>query len=268
MADTQRPELEKNFLKDFLVKIWRNIILVIVIVVLAVGGGVGYSLLKKPTYTAKAKITYQAELDLNSEPVGNISVMKDMLQSVVDLSVTEIVLEEANYLYDKHKRSPNLELDDFIDAVNKGNGPDVTDFNSDNPHKVETKYFSPEKVSAKSISEASSKNGPNYIFTISVSDVGRNEAVAKTKILELAGRRVAKEFFDGYTTRLDELDLSVSSDISMVKNTLIAFALGLVLAVIVVYLKYLLDTTATDKEEIERITGTTVIAFIEDQEDK
>lgn len=268
MADTQRPELEKNFLKDFLVKIWRNIILVIVIVVLAVGGGVGYSLLKKPTYTAKAKINYQAELNQNPDTVANIAVMKDMLQSVVDLSVTEIVLEEANYLYDKYKRSPNLELDDFIDAVNKGNGPDVTDFNSGNPHKVETKYFSPEKVSAKSIGDITSKTEPKYMFTLTVQDETEKEAVEKAKILALAGNRVSREFFRGYTTVLDEFGISVSSDISIIKNVLISFVIGIVLAVVVVYLRYLLDRTASDKEEIERITGTTVIAFIEDQEDK
>jgi hypothetical protein len=40
------------------------------------------------------------------------------------------------------------------------------------------------------------------------------------------------------------------------------------LSIVLVYLKGLLNNTATDKDEIEKITGASVIAFIEDQEDK
>lgn len=268
MGETQRPESEKNFLKDFLIRIWRNIILVIILLILSVSGGIAYSFLKKPTYTAKLVINYQAELELEADSVGNISVMKDMLQSVVDLSVTEIVLDEADYLYDKFLRSPNMTVEEFISDVNDGNGPDVTEFVDSNPHRIDTKYYSPDKVSAKSLGETTSKTGPKYMFTISVSDENEQVAIEKAKILALSGNRVSREFFDGYTTVLDELESSVSSDISVVKNVLISFVIGLVLSIVVVYLKCLLDKTATDKDEIERLTGTTVIAFIDDQEEK
>ena len=267
MEETQKTVVESNIFKEFMIKLLNNLLLLVIIVVLTVGGGVGYSLLKKPTYTAKVVINYQAELDQNSNSVDNISVMKDMLQSVVDLSVTEIVLEEANYLYDIYLRT-NMSIDEFIVATNKGQAPEVTDFNDNAPHKVETKHFSPDKVSAKSLGETNSKSGPKYIYTLSVSDVNNDTAVKKARILALAGNRVSRGFFDGYTTVLDELEISVTSDISMVKNVLVSFLAGIALSVVIVYLKCLLDKTATSKEELERITKTTVIALIEDQEDK
>ena len=101
----------------------------------------------------------------------------------------------------------------------------------------------------------------------------REDAVQKVRILALAGRRVAREFFDGYVTVLDELvkdssGVSVSSDISVKKNVLLGLVIGVALSIVLVYLKGLLNNTATDKDEIEKITGASVIAFIEYQEDK
>ena len=274
MVESQTPASEVNFFKDFITKMWRNAILVIVVTALAVIGGVGYSHAITPTYTAKIDISYTAELESNSNPVDNISIMKDMMQSVVDLSITEIVLEEANYLYDKFEHLPSgTTIDDFVESVKVGNSGYVADFNRDTPNRVENKYFSPDSVGAKALGETNSLSGPKYIFALSVSDENPTEAVKKARILALAGRRVAREFFDGYTTNLNELvkdsnGVGVSSDVSLKKNVLMALVIGFVVSVALVYLKYFLDNTASDKDEVERITGTPVIAFIEDQEER
>ncbi len=274
MVENQTPATEINFFKDFITKMWRNALLVIIVMVLAVVGGVGYSHAITPTYTARIDISYTAELESNSNPVDNISIMKDMMQSVVDLSITEIVLEEANYLYDKFEHLPlGTTVDEFIESVKSGNSSFVADFNRDIPNIVENKYFSPDSVNAKALGETDAITGPKYIYEISVSEIEPTEAVKKARILALAGSRVAKEFFDGYKTNLNELikdsnGVRVSSDVSLKKNVLVALVIGFVLSVALVYLKYFLDNTASDKEEIERITGTTVIAFIEDQEER
>ncbi len=274
MAENQNTTIENNFLKDFLGKILSNIVLIIVIIALSVGCGVGYSYLKTPTYTAKVDINYTAELNSNSNPVDNISIMKDMMQSVVDLSVTEIVLEEANYLYEKYQQDQSVDsVDEFIINVKENRNDFVSDFNIDNPNLVDTKYYSLDKVKSKSLGENASDTGPQYIFTLSLSDFTREEAVEKVRILALAGSRVSREFFDGYVTVLEELvkdskGVSVSSDISVKKNVLLAFIIGFTLSIVLIYLKDLLNHTATDKDEIEKITGASVIAFIEDQEDK
>ncbi len=275
MAENQNTTVENNFLKDFLSKILSNIVLVIVIIALSVGCGVGYSYIKTPTYTAKVNINYTVEL--NSNPVDNISIMKDMMQSVVDLSVTEIVLEEANYLYDRYQSQHEVQtvnsVDEFIINVKENKNDAVLDFNIDNPNLVDVEYYSLDKVKSKSLGETDSTTGPQYIFTLSLSDLTREEAVEKVRILALAGSRVAREFFDGYVTVLEELvkdssGVSVSSDISVKKNVLLAFLIGLTLSIALIYLKDLLNNTAIDKNEIEKITGASVIAFIEDQEDK
>jgi capsular polysaccharide biosynthesis protein len=275
MAENQNTTVENNFLKDFLSKILSNIVLVIVIIALSVGCGVGFSYLKTPTYTAKVNINYTAELNSNSNPVDNISIMKDMMQSVVDLSITEIVLEEANYLYDKYQLQyqGKNKVDEFILSVRAGESSFVSDFDINNPNLVATKYYSLDKVSSKSLGQSTTGSGPKYIFTLSLSDMTKEDAAQKVRILALAGSRVAYEFFDGYVTILDELvkdssGVSVSSDVSVKKNVLLAFIIGVALSIVLVYLKGLLNNTATDKDEIEKITGASVIAFIEDQEDK
>ena len=272
MVENQNPTTEINFFKDFITKMWRNAVLVIIVMVLAVAGGVGYSRAVTPTYTARIDISYTAELEENSNPVDNISIMKDMMQSVVDLSITEIVLEEANYLFDKYEHSTCESVDEFIKEVKAGNYG-IVDFNIDTPNRVETEYFTLDQVSAKSLGETNAISGPKYIYTISVREGQPSVAVEKARILALAGNRVARLFFDGYTTHLNELvkdsnGVSVSSDVSLKKNVLVALVIGFVLSVALVYLKYFLDNTASDKDEVERITGTTVIAYIEDQEER
>ncbi len=272
MVENQNPTTELNFFKDFITKMWRNVFLVIIVMVLALLGGVGYSYAITPTYTARIDISYTAELESNSNPVDNIAIMKDMMQSVVDLSITEIVLEEANYLFEKFEHAGTNSVDEFIKEVKAGNYG-VVDFNINTPNRVEAEYFSPDKVGAKSLGETDAITGPKYIYTISVSDAEPAEAVKKVRILALAGSRVARDFFVGYTTHLNELikdsdGVSVSSDVSLKKNVLVALVIGFVLSVALVYLRYFLDNTASDKDEIERITGTNVIAFIEDQEER
>ena len=105
-------------------------------------------------------------------------------------------------------------VDEFIESVKSGNSSFVADFNRDIPNIVENKYFSPDSVNAKALGETDAITGPKYIYEISVSEIEPTEAVKKARILALAGSRVAKEFFDGYKTNLNELikDIEVLID--------------------------------------------------------
>ncbi len=58
--------------------------------------------------------------------------------------------------------------------------------------------------------------------------------------------------------------VSVSVDISTRNIILISVLLGVVLAALVVFVKYALDNTVKDRETLENITGSAVIAYIED----
>ena len=54
-----------------------------------------------------------------------------------------------------------------------------------------------------------------------------------------------------------------SSDVSKVKFTIIGFAIGVVVAALVVYVISVTDVSIKDKEELERITGVSVLANID-----
>ena len=56
----------------------------------------------------------------------------------------------------------------------------------------------------------------------------------------------------------------VSSDMSSRKILIIAALIGFVVACIVVYIKYISDNTVKSKEQLEKMVGANVIAFIDD----
>lgn len=269
MANVSETQ-EGVVIKDLLLRVWHNMFLIVAVVIISALLGVGYTYVKKPVYTATVPINYTARLnDSTSDTVDNISIMKDLMQSVVDVSVSEIVLEEADYLYDLYLRS-GKNLDNFIDYVINGNDSSLV---YKEGTRIETKYYSLDQVSSKAVSSGDKDSGPKYIFNVSVKDADKKIAVEKARILVLSANRVTKTFFGYITTTLDELidktsEVSVTTNVSLKKNVLIFGVMGVVVALGIVYLKYALDKTATDKDELERITGTNVIAIIEDQEDK
>ena len=61
-------------------------------------------------------------------------------------------------------------------------------------------------------------------------------------------------------------DPTIASDTSKRRIVLIAALVGVVVAGVAVYIKHLFDTTVKDKNELEKLTGTTVLAYIADRE--
>ncbi|MEG9430595.1 MAG: Wzz/FepE/Etk N-terminal domain-containing protein [Christensenellaceae bacterium] len=58
--------------------------------------------------------------------------------------------------------------------------------------------------------------------------------------------------------------VSITPDMSTLKVVVIATVLGLVLAFLTVYIIYLLDNTVKSKEQLEEMSGASVIAYIDD----
>ena len=95
----------------------------------------------------------------------------------------------------------------------------------------------------------------------------------KAKIYLLAFRREIQpaedkpgvKYFDGIKITILELDTNgePTSDVSKVKFAFIGLVIGVVLAVLVVYLINSSDTTVKNREELEELTGTAVLAYIE-----
>ena len=74
--------------------------------------------------------------------------------------------------------------------------------------------------------------------------------------------------FDNGTAGLIDLagsvsGVSVSSDMSTMKIVIIAAVLGVVLALMTVYILRISDNTVKSKEQLEELSGANVIAYIE-----
>jgi capsular polysaccharide biosynthesis protein len=64
----------------------------------------------------------------------------------------------------------------------------------------------------------------------------------------------------------DTNGVSLTTEGSLVKSVIIFVIIGFVLSALIIYLKTLLDNTVRDKEEFETLTGVSVIAYIDKQE--
>jgi capsular polysaccharide biosynthesis protein len=109
----------------------------------------------------------------------------------------------------------------------------------------------------------------SMIFTMSYTDYDVNVAKEKlAKIIETYKEFVSnKIMIQAENAEIVELQdgYDESSHSGLASTIVIVGAIGLVVGVGLAFLIYFLDNTAKDKEEIEELTGTTVIANIENQ---
>ena len=111
------------------------------------------------------------------------------------------------------------------------------------------------------------KDEKTFVFSISYSDSKADLAINKVKLLALAFNVETSYFFTNMNAKIDDLGLKTCSiDISKTTIVLFSIVIGFVLAVVVVYVIYILDKTIKTKEEAERISGYPVLACIESQE--
>lgn len=107
-----------------------------------------------------------------------------------------------------------------------------------------------------------------FVFSVSYNDEEETLAKEKVKLLVLAFDIESSYFFTAKNTTIDDLGLiSCSVDISTKIIILISSAIGIVVALITVYLVYVLDKTIKTKEEAEKIAECIVLACIEAQEE-
>ena len=62
----------------------------------------------------------------------------------------------------------------------------------------------------------------------------------------------------------DSNGVSVVSDKGTKKTVVIAAVIGLAISLVIIYISYIADSTIKNKEMLEEITGSSVIAFIDD----
>lgn len=111
-------------------------------------------------------------------------------------------------------------------------------------------------------------NEEAFVFGVTYEDVTSEEAIEKVRILVLAFDLSSLDFFDDMNTRIDDLGTNACTvDITTSKIMLIALCLGLVLAVLIVYVQNLFDKTVKDKALAEKLVGAPMLSCIHKQED-
>ena len=261
--EQQVKENPQELLHNLLYMVKRNFVLMLAIIVLVTGLGIAYSFVKKPNYTATVKVCYLVEG--KDGTYEDVTAMMAFVDTVVDFVDEGVVLDRASYYYKKwiEAKSRGAELEDFLHMTEHLNYDSSISI-------VDSSY----KYVKTNISTATSKvdNQTQFFYNIKYKSPTREEAVERTRILvnayeqELQLKDEFKDFVyfaDLEISILDKGVMGVESDVSKMKIVLLAGILGVAIAAAVALIKEKSDTTVRKKEELEQITDTKVLAFLD-----
>ena len=244
------------------VAVKRRIVLVLAIILIFAAGGYTIGTVRKPLYTASERVSYQAISD------DSVDVTSAYFQTVKDFCRSGKVVDRANFYYDYYVRRPYDNVGQLIEDIK--NATEGSPLYYDETKRVDTPWIVRSKVGVSS----SSGKEESYIITIKYTD--STVAVARDKITILLAAiqnevKLTDENGEGVYFRVNVIIkdygyMGASSDWSRSKITTITTVIGIIVAFLAVYLINLTDRTIKDKREIERITGISLLAFIEDQE--
>lgn len=268
MANYSEERKMEFSLRDFLIILKRNLLLILAVVIICGAVGWGYSYYRKPYYIATQEINYSAR-ELKTEggvasgdSVANINMMDSLKETVMDFCLQDVVIYRANYYYNKFSNS-DLSLEEFVE---KYEAEDEFTYGTD---KVDTSSIT---LSNITISSSKGSNSDTvYYFKLSYKDADKQEAVNKVKLLLLAFSKEVnstadntdKYFGNNLKITLTDRGLSgVTTDISKNKILVVFLLVGFVLAAVIVYLRVLLDNTVKDEETLRRLTGVNLLAHV------
>lgn len=260
-----REKSEGLDLKSFFEIIKRYIVPIICVAIASVAVGIAVAYIRKPSYTAKELVNYVAIIDGDTTATKNNSAMTTYLATVVDFCNTGVVVDRANYYYEKYLDEyvvAGKSLGEFIEAVK--NGDDYKEKLAAGNTAVRERYISAENVSS---SHNEAETVSVYSFTVSLKDESKAGAREKLRVLILAYDLELRGYFTGIKTYVEEtveseFDVAVKSNVSKTGTILISAVVGVVLAVAAAYLLYVSDGTIRSKEELEKITGTKLLGFL------
>lgn len=258
--------IEENgntLVRDILFVLKRNIILILAVVILFAAGGVGYTFIMEPSYTASYRVIFQAQTSSSASITQNINAMRAYIDTAVDFCDEGVVIDRANYYYEnwKDEKFGGVYFTDYLDGL-------------DNNDKYSADFITPAVNYDKSKIKVETKEdggSTQFVFSIKYTDSNQDVAKEKAGLLTYA---FAKEInqTDGETGKyFGNLELviqnrgfeGVVSNVSKVKTVLVATVIGAIVAVVIVYIKVLLDNTFKSKDELEAVTGTPVFANID-----
>ncbi len=265
MEENRLEQTSSGFIRQILRVLRRNILLMVVIIFVATGCGVGYSYIRHPNYTANMRVSFSVEGNDRNTIGENIQY----IDTIVDFVDEGVVVDRANAYYikwvDEYKKD-NVEIKDFYNQFKDFEIAGQQNY-LDKTYDRESTLKSDRFIYSSSITTLTKKNqnDTNWIFQIGYTDAQSQDALEKAYILVLAYEHELEG--GGYFT----LDVSIDNlgfdgttlDQSKTSIIIIALAIGIVFALVVVYIKHLLDNTIKDKADLERITNVRIVGCIE-----
>lgn len=269
---------------DFFGVIRRNIALILAIVIFATVCGFAVSYFLPPKYKSVEKASFSAtnrpivkvdpvtgkETVTTPTTIDNINTMLAYADTVMDLSDEGVVIDRANYYYVQYSQNKDkyTDVDNFIENFNSKE--DVYDENI--ALSQEKTYIIKANVSFKKL--VLNEDETQFAFTLSYTDSSAREAEDKVKLLLFALKRECEEEVAGEIKYFGNIDVAIvdlgcegtTNQVSKTMVILVCVAIGLILAVGVVYVRSIADNTIKSKEVIERISKVSVLAAVENKE--
>lgn len=278
----------KVSLTNILYALRSHLLFILIVTILFAAGGFAYSKIRKPVYTASVPVQFDVvvkALDEHGDETGknnqvaSTNYLFRYIESAVGICKSGEVIDRANVYYSFYLRS-GKSMDDFIKELTEAYNPvksshseipgyEVTDENRD---ENRNKWFNSGNVGTKYTSK--DKNNEQVVdFSLWVKNLDIVQAKEMARVYVLAADVSLNEIldFDNGNGTAGLIDLagavsgvSASPDMSKTKIVIIAAALGVVLALLTVYIMYLVDNTVKSKEQLEAMSGANVIAYIDD----
>ncbi|MBO4251132.1 MAG: hypothetical protein J5911_00540 [Clostridia bacterium] len=266
-----------------------HLILIIMITVLFGVGGFAYSRVRKPYYTASVPVEFKAEMfkaqtDSDKLPVDQTtsgSFLFAYLENAVAICKSGEVIERANVYY-KFFLESKMDIDTFITTLKSAYtasernerheipGYSVTDELRAAVRKEENPVFTANNIGTNYVAAKNSADA-EIDFVLWVKNLDQQEVPKMARIYALAADVALNKILDlgGGASGLIDLstsikDIPASPDMSQTNIIIISVVLGFIVSLIVVYLLYLADNTVKGKEQLEKLTGANVIAYLED----
>lgn len=220
-------EMETNF--SIFNVLYKHLFLIILATIIGLLAGVGVAFLRaKPTYTATKRVMFITKYSESSNTAGNdVILAKRYLPNAVDKIKSQIIILDANDIY-----------------TGEGN------------------------VNASNIS--ASYGEESLIFSLSYTDLSPELAEEKLNaVIESAKLNFPRPDFSvakDSTLREVENRTSITKNSNFGKFIILGAVAGLVIAVLYAVIKEATDNTIKDREEVEAITGVSLLACIEDAE--
>ena len=222
------PEMETSF--SIFNVLYKNLFIIILVTIIGLLAGVGVAFLKaKPTYTATKRVMFITKYSENSNTAGNdVILAKRYLPNAVDKIKSQIIILDANDVY-------------------KGGEGEVV------ASSISAKY-----------------GDESLIFSLSYTDFSAKAAEEKLNaVIESAKINFPRPDFSvakDSTLREVENRTTIIENSNFGKFIILGAIAGLVLSVVYVVIKEASDNTLRDREEVEAITGVSLLACIEDAE--